>query len=234
MNRHRPAPLRLSLISLIAITATTLTISCGKPAAPDGGNDDFAHAGMQGGGEALVSGRSLELVSWLVQFNRLNSPEKLETMLNKTPGKFVPVDSDNDGNHDYIAVAEDPEPARDDHALLLRARPDADAPEEEGVLLATLFFNEDWALTGYSRSVAKAPAPTPTTIAVAAASAATYSANQKAEPIQTAAIATAIGEPEAEAAPSDPLLDAAPGKAAPPVVAVPAGSDDNAGLHAIP
>ncbi len=234
MTRHSPAPLRLSLISIIAITATALTVACGKPAAPGGGDDDFAQAGINGGGEPLVSGRSLELVSWLVQFNRLNSPEKLETMLNKTPGKFVPVDSDKDGNMDYIAVAEDPEPARDDHALLLRARPDADAPEEEGVLLATLFFNEDWALTGYSRSVAKAPPPTPTTIAVAAASAATYSANQKAEPVQAAAIATAIGEPPSEAAPSDPVLDAAPGKAPPGVVAVPAGSDEDAGLRAIP
>ncbi len=229
MTRLRPAPLRLSLL---AITAAALAVACGKPAAPDGGADDFAQAGIQGGGEPLVSGRSLELVSWLVQFNRLNSPEKLETMLNKTPGKFVPVDANNDGDHDYIAVAEDPEPARDDHALLLRARPSADTPDEEGVLVATLFFNEDWALTGYSRSVAKAPPPTPTTIAVAAASAATFSASQKAEPAQAAAIATAMEA--AEAAPSDPVLDAAPGKAAPAVVAVPTGSDEDAGLRAVP
>ena len=231
MTRHSPAPLRLSLI---AITAAALTVACGKPAAPGGGDDEFAQAGMQGGGEPLVSGRSLELVSWLVQFNRLNSPEKLETMLNKTPGKFVPVDANKDGKHDYIAVSEDPEPARDDHALLLRAHPDADAPdEEEGVLLATLFFNEDWALTGYSRSVAKAPPPTPTTIAVAAASAATYSASQKAEPVQAAAIATAIGQAP-DSAPSDPVLDAAPSKAAPAVVAAPTGSDADAGLRAVP
>jgi len=212
-----------ALFSLPLLAA--LTFGCGTPASPEGGVDEFSQAGINGGGQPLVDGKSLELVSWLVQFNRLNSPEKLETMLNKTPGKFVPVDANDDGNHDYIAVSEDPEPARDKHALVLHARPDEVAQDDEdGVLVATLFFNEDWALTGYSRSIAKAPPPSPTTIAVAAASAANYSANQ--------APAVAVASPTPETAEAiAPVLDAAPGKAGPAVIAVPAGSDAKAGLH---
>ncbi|MCA9660441.1 MAG: hypothetical protein KC486_19005, partial [Myxococcales bacterium] len=88
-RRHSSAPRPVFALALVAAAA----LACGKPAAPGGGDEDFAQAGIQGSGQPLVTGKSLELVSWLVQFNRLNSPEKLEAMLNKTPGKFVPVDA---------------------------------------------------------------------------------------------------------------------------------------------
>ena len=110
----------------------------------------------------------------------------------------------------------------------LKAPSPAEA-DDGGVLVATLFFNEDWALTGYSRSVQKAPPPSPTTIAVAAASAASYSANQapQAPALAAAAPETAIADE------SDPVLDAAPGGKTPQVVALPAGSDEDAGLRLV-
>lgn len=241
-------------LSLSIVAAAALALACGKPASPGGGDEDFAQAGMQGGGEPLVSGKSLELVSWLVQFNRLNSPDKLEAMLNKTPGKFVPTDVDSDGNHDYIAVAEDPEPQRDQHALLLRARSAAEVAEDgdEGVLVATLFFNEDWGLTGYSRSIRKAPPPSATAVAVAVSAAAAYSVGEGAASVAALAPASAgsaglagspvsalagagLGSPTPAviALPVDdlsPSLDAS----GPPVVAVPAGSAQAAGLNPSP
>ena len=47
------------------------------------------------------------------------SAEKLETMLNKKPGQFFPVDADGDGAHDYIGVAEEAKAKRGAHALVL-------------------------------------------------------------------------------------------------------------------
>lgn len=223
-RRHSSAPRPVFALALVAAAA----LACGKPAAPGGGDEDFAQAGIQGSGQPLVTGKSLELVSWLVQFNRLNSPEKLEAMLNKTPGKFVPVDADNDGSQDYIAVSEDPEPARDKHALVLHARPSAD-DDSEGVLVATLFFTEDWALTGYTRSVSAAPSPSATTKAAAAASAAAFSASEQSAPAPAPAIAEA---PAADDEPDDPALAAGSAKI-PGVVAVPTGSDEAAGLHPV-
>ncbi|MEZ4384507.1 MAG: hypothetical protein R3A79_24475 [Nannocystaceae bacterium] len=225
MSRRPLAPRPALALPLVAAAA----LACGKPASPAGGDDDFAQAGVQGSGQPLVTGKSLELVSWLVQFNRLNSPEKLEAMLNKTPGKFVPVDADNDGTNDYIAVSEDPEPARDKHALVLHARPSAD-DDGDGVLVATLFFTEDWALTGYSRSVSAAPVPSPTRKAVAAASAAAYSASEQSAPTPEPAVAAAPAGDDDDA--DDPALAAGSPKV-PGVVAVPTGSDEAAGLHPV-
>jgi hypothetical protein len=221
IRRHSSAPRPVLALALVAAAA----LACGKPAAPGGGDEDFAQAGMQGSGQPLVTGKSLELVSWLVQFNRLNSPQKLEAMLNKTPGKFVPVDTDKDGTNDYIAVSEDPTPERDDHALVLHARASASA-DGEGVLIATLFFNEDWGLTGYTRSIRKAPALSSSAIATAAATAALYSA------IDQAAGGAPDENDDDDAEPPEadpPPADAEPSAAA--VVAVPAGSDEAAGLH---
>jgi hypothetical protein len=209
--------------SLVLLLAPLL--ACGTPASR-GDDGEFGQAGMAGKDEAMVSGKSLELVSWLVQFNRLNSPQKLEAMLNKTPGKFVPVDTDKDGTNDYIAVSEDPTPERDDHALVLHARASASA-DGEGVLIATLFFNEDWGLTGYTRSMRKAPALSSSAIATAAATAALYSAIDQA----------AGGAPDENDNDDADPPEADPPEADPPeadpsaVIAVPAGSDEAAGLH---
>lgn len=222
------------LVFALALALPLAVGACGKPAAPDGGDDDFAQAGLQGQGGPLVDGKSLELVSWLVQFNRLNTPEKLEGMLNKTPGKFVPVDADGDGSHDYIGVREDPKPKRDSHALVLSARANADASEDDAVRIATLFFDEDWGLTGYERAVGSRPT-SPTTIAAAAGSAASIAASEQASAKPAAAIADEPPPAPTEPPPADdPVAEAAPGKAggAPSVVAVPAGSEVEPGLQA--
>ncbi len=242
----------IASFSFSIVAAAVLVLACGKPASPEGGEEDFLRAGMQGRGEPLVSGKSLELVSWLVQFNRLNSPQKLEAVLNKTPGKFVPTDVDGDGTHDYIAVFEDPEPERDKHALLLRARP-AEAKAEgadEGVLVATLFFNEDWGLTGYSRSIREAPPPSTTAVAVAVSAAAAYSVREEAAiaapASASAAPAAPTGSPGSALLGADggspttviaqPVDEPSPslGASGPPVIAVPAGSAQGAGLSPSP
>ncbi|HFE44490.1 MAG TPA: hypothetical protein ENJ18_03205 [Nannocystis exedens] len=246
----------IGTLTLSIVTAALLVLACGKPASPGGGDEDFAQAGIQGGGEPLVSGKSLELVSWLVQFNRLNSPEKLEAVLNKSPGKFVPTDVDGDGTQDYIAVFDDPEPERDKHALLLRARPTKAVAEgeDEGVLVATLFFNEDWGLTGYSRSMRKVPPPSATAVAVAASAAAAYSVGEGAATVAAVAptsaahagsanlagspgsalLGTDVGSPAAVI--GQPAGDPSPslGASGPAVIAVPAGSAQAAGLSPSP
>lgn len=156
------------------VLALALAGACGTPADPPDGGGAFARASMAGDGgqESLVSARSIELVSWLVQFNRLNSADKLETMLNKKPGQFFPVDADADGSPDYIGVDEESKAKRGAHALVLSARPKKDG---DGPKVATLFFDGDWGFLGYERVGAGNP-PSATTIAAAAGAAASYAA----------------------------------------------------------
>ena len=276
----------------LTIGAAALALAaCGTPAErPDGDGRGFARASMAGGGgpEAAVSGRQIELVSWLVQFNRLNSPSKLEAALNKKPGELVNVDLDRDGAPDFIAVTADPKPSRGAHGLALRARPTADAAANAEVHIATLFFDEDWGLLGYERIGGGSP-PRPTAIAAAAATAAVRAATAPAPIPEPAAFVlrlrvpaagalvvdgealdrdddlaarlqrlrranpaiTAIIEAEGAAAQPrvlaavdrlreagidainihDPAPAGAPSAGAPAVVAVPAGSDEEAGLR---
>ncbi len=161
------------------LVAALIIAACGTPAErPSGGGNGFARASLGGSGAstpAMVSGRSIELVSWLVQFNRLNTPQKLEAALNKKPGELIDVDGDKDGAPDYIAVSEEPKASRGAHALALTARPSADAPADRAVHFATLFFDGDWGLLGYER-LGSGPPPTPTTIAAAASAAASIAA----------------------------------------------------------
>jgi hypothetical protein len=161
--------------------------ACGEPAQRPGEGQGFARASMQGGGGSAmtVSPRSIELVSWLVQFNRLNSPEKLEAALNKKAGELIDFDGDRDGKPDFIAVTVEPKSSRGDKALGLRARAAAKAADGE-VHIATLFFDGDWGLLGYE-SLTSAP-PRPSTVAAAASSAALLAAKSGAAPV-------AAGEP---------------------------------------
>lgn len=168
-------------------------------------------------GRPLAADVSIEVVSWLVSFNRLQTAKALEDALNRKPGQFSHVDSDADGVLDYIAVIEKPNP--DGHAFELRtkAQPGQTTPE---VVVATMMFDKEWGFAGHydgavggvAAVAAAAPAAMPAAAAPAIAAA-------------PSAPAPAVAVASAPAATPTP---------APSVQAVPAGSDVEAGVAAKP
>lgn len=224
---------RLSSISLGLVLV--LAAACGKPVDPSGKPDgSFAQAGMgtpelpvatpptpAPTGRPLAADVSIEVVSWLVSFNRLQTAKALEDALNRKPGQFSKVDSDADGVLDYIAVVEKPNP--DGHAFELRTvpQPGKNTPE---LVVATMMFDKEWGFAGhYDGAVGGVAgvAAAPTTAAAAPVPA-------------DAALAVAGAAP----APSPAVAVAAAPVAAPAVVpnvqAVPAGSNVEAGVAARP
>ncbi|MCB9752581.1 MAG: hypothetical protein H6713_21720 [Myxococcales bacterium] len=90
----------------------------------------------------------MEPISWLVRFNKLHSASAIEQAINGTPGQFSKVDTNTDGTPDYIAVAEK---SRDDgRAFELRAKAD----KGDGVVVATMLFDDSWSLVGWYNGVA--------------------------------------------------------------------------------
>jgi hypothetical protein len=110
-----------------------------------------ARAPAFGGATDHAEGLAMQPISWLVKFNKLHSAKSLETALNNTPGEFSKVDTNSDGLPDYIVVSET---SRDKgRAFELRARAST-AAGQEGVLVATLMFDADWAMTGWYNGAA--------------------------------------------------------------------------------
>lgn len=221
--------LRLSSISLGLVLA-----ACGKPVDPSGKPDQsFGQAGMgtpelpvatptPPTGRPLAADVSIEVVSWLVSFNRLQTAKALEDALNRKPGQFSHVDSDADGVLDYIAVVEKPNP--DGHAFELRtkAQPGQTTPE---VVVATMMFDKEWGFAGHYDGavggVAAVAAAAPASAApVVAAPAAAAPAVATAPLAPTPAVAVAAAPPAPAPTPS--------------VQAVPAGSEVEAGIAAKP
>lgn len=215
MNTRR----RLSSITL----ALVLAAACGKPVDPDGKPDQsFAQAGMGTpeilpgapppgrplANRPLANDVSIEVVSWLVSFNRLQTPQALEDALNRKPGQFSRVDADGDGVPDHISVVERASP--DGHAFELRTRPRPGQGNPE-LVVATMMFDKEWGFAGhYDGAVGGAVATVPVVAAAAAAPA----------PVVAAAPAVVVS-------PTPPVP-------APSVQAVPAGSELEAGLAARP
>jgi len=226
---------RLSSISLAVSLIGALVAACGKPVGSDGKPDQaFGQAGMgtpgatptpsptPATGRPLANDVSIEVVSWLVSFNRLQTASALEDALNRKPGQFSHVDSDADGVLDYIAVVERPNPDGG-HSFELRTRPQPGQTTPE-VVVATMMFDKEWAFAGHYDGAIGGVAATATAVAAAA-------------PVVAAAPADA-GAPAATAvAAAAPVVAAAPAvapAAAPSVQAVPAGSDVEAGIAARP
>ncbi len=206
---------RLSSISL----AFVLAAACGKPVDPDGKPDQsFAQAGM--GTPEILPGApppppsrplandvSIEVVSWLVSFNRLQTPQALEDALNRKPGQFSRVDADGDGVLDHITVVERANP--DGHAFELRTRPRPGQSSPE-LVVATMMFDKEWGFAGhYDGAVGGAVVTVPVVAAAAAA-------------------------PSAPVVAAAPAVSPTPPVPAPSVQAVPAGSELEAGLAARP
>jgi hypothetical protein len=223
-------PRRLS-ISISLGLGLVLAAACGKPVDPSGKPDQsFGQAGMGGpelpvatptppspGGRPLAADVSIEVVSWLVSFNRLQTAKALEDALNRKPGQFSKVDSDADGVLDYIAVVEKPNP--DGHAFELRTRaqPGQATPE---VVVATMMFDKEWGFAGhYDGAVGGVAAVAAAAPAAVPAAAAPAIAAAPSAPAPAVAVAAA---PATTPTPS------------PSVQAVPAGSDVEAGVAAKP
>ena len=215
MNTRR----RLSSISL----ALVLAAACGKPVDLNGRPDQsFAQAGMgmpeilpatpppaAAPSRPLANDVSIEVVSWLVSFNRLQTPQALEDALNRKPGQFSRVDADGDGVLDHISVVERVNP--DGHAFELRTRSRTGQSSPE-LVVATMMFDKEWGFAGhYDGAVGGAVATVPVVAPAAAA------------PVVAAAPAVVAVSPT----PSAPT-------AAPSVQAVPAGSELEAGIAARP
>jgi hypothetical protein len=220
---------RLSSISL----GLVLAVACGKPVDPSGKPDgSFAQAGMGTPslpvatsptpaltGRPLAADVSIEVVSWLVSFNRLQTAKALEDALNRKPGQFSKVDSDADGVLDYIAVVERPNP--DGHAFELRTAPQPGKSTPE-LVVATMMFDKEWGFAGHYDGAVGGVAAVATAPAVAAAA-----------PVPAdAALAVAGAAP----APSTAVAVAAAPTSTPVpnVQAVPAGSNVEAGVAARP
>ncbi len=232
MNTRR----RLPSIS-IAISLGLLLAACGKPVDPQGKTDQsFGQAGMgipevgaaptpapAPTGRPLASDVSIEVVSWLVSFNRLQTPKALEDALNRKPGQFSHVDADGDGVLDYIAVVERANP--DGHAFELRTRPQPGQNTPE-LVVATMMFDKEWGFAGHYDGAIGGVTPTaaaaPVVAAVAPAAAAPMVAASAPEPAAAIAAAAPVAAPVAAPA------------VAPSVQAVPAGSDVEAGIAARP
>ena len=219
---------RLSSISLGL--ALALAAACGKPVDPSGKPDgSFAQAGMGTPGlpaatpapmgRPLAADVSIEVVSWLVSFNRLQTAKALEDALNRKPGQFSKVDSDADGVLDYIAVVERPNP--DGHAFELRTVPQPGKSTPE-LVVATMMFDKEWGFAGHYDGAVGGVA------AVAAV------------PVVAVAAPVPAVEPTVAGAAAAPTLAVAVAAAsavptpAPNVQAVPAGSDVEAGVAARP
>lgn len=222
---------RLSSFSL----GLVLAAACGKPVDPSGKPDgSFAKAGMgtpelpatpptlpAPGGRPLAADVSIEVVSWLVSFNRLQTAKALEDALNRKPGQFSHVDADADGVLDYIAVVERPNP--DGHAFELRTKPQPGQSTPE-VIVATMMFDKEWGFAGhYDGAVGGTAAVAGAAPVVAAAPPAAAPAVAVAPAAPTPAVAVAAA-PAAAPTPSP----------VPSVQAVPAGSDVDAGIAARP
>lgn len=95
-------------------------------------------------------GLAMQPIGWLVKFNKLHTASSLESAINRTPGEFSKVDTDGDGHPDFIAVGE--KRHETGRAFELRARPSGTTGE--GVVVATLVFDSDWAMTGWYNGVA--------------------------------------------------------------------------------
>ncbi|MCA9690663.1 MAG: hypothetical protein KC636_13725 [Myxococcales bacterium] len=148
---------------LTAFAAATL-VACGTPAERDGqGDTPFGRAGMGGKGGHGGSndkGVAVEPISWLVTFNRLQSPGALEEAINKKPGQFSSADMDGDGAFDYIDVL--PRTHDRGSAFELRARPRSGA-ENNGPVVATLLFDDEWGFIGSYNGAMPGLPPDPAT-----------------------------------------------------------------------
>ncbi len=127
-------------------------IAAAPPAAP-------APAGAGVGTPALADTKdhskdiAMEPISWLVRFNKLHTAKSIEEAINGTPGQFSKVDTDTDGAPDYISVAE--RSHTKGRAFELRAKPAAKASASaNGVVVATMLFDNSWSLVGWYNGVA--------------------------------------------------------------------------------
>jgi hypothetical protein len=203
-----------------ALLLSLAALACGKPVDPSGREDaSFTRASMglppavsTDPNRPLAADLAVVPVSMLVMFNRLQTPEQLQEVLNRTPGQFSRVDIDKDSAPDPLTVAKRDLP--DGHAFEIHARP----PTGEFVV-ATMMFDREWSFTGHYDGVLGGAASTVSRPLPAAGT----------TPLPTTTPAPVAATPPAP----DPALAAAPAPApavAAGVQAVPASSGQEAGV----
>ncbi len=208
-----------------ALAFVITAVGCGKPVDRSGNQDGtFVAASMAGtpaptgADRPLASDLAVEPISMLVMFNRLKTADALEGALNKRPGQFSHLDLDKDNVPDALTVA-----MRDTdkgHAFEIRAR-----PNNGEFVVATLIFDPEWTFLGHYNGALNA-ASTHGRPLMAENSVGTPAAPQPTP------VATLPPPPSAAGADVPPTPEAAP--VAGGVQAVPAHSDEQAGLLATP
>ena len=207
------------------LAALALAVACGKPVDPSGKEDaSFVKASMgvptpTGEDRPLAAELAVEPVSMLVMFNRLKTPDKLQEALNKKPGQFSHLDLDKDNAPDPLTVAA--KETSDGHAFEIRARPTSGE-----YVVATMVFDKEWTFLGHYSGVM-------------GGAASTFARPLLAAPL-TGAPSPSPAQPTPVASNSAPVADPAAPTASPgpnsagAVQALPAGSEQPAGLAASP
>jgi hypothetical protein len=133
----------------VVLLPLLLAFACGELVDSNEKEDpQFTKASMggapspQGPERPLAADLAVEPVSMLVMFNRLQTPDKLQAALNKTPGQFGHVDLDKDNTPDPLTVAKRDLPDR--HAFEIRARPSMGE-----YVVATMVFDRKWTFLGH-------------------------------------------------------------------------------------